>query len=82
MNWFFKAKIPRFCVANLVNSGLFPAIYALNRAIFSLENFNPDLIRGFLTLKKFFNSDGFWCLMLMAEDFHALCKREMSGDIL
>jgi len=46
MNWFFKAKIPRFCVANLENSGLFPAICALNRAIFSLENFNPDLIRG------------------------------------
>jgi len=53
MNWFFKAKISRFCVANLVNSGLFPAICALNRTIFSLENFNPDLIRGSLKISLF-----------------------------
>jgi len=44
MNWFFKAKISRFCVANLENSGLFSAICALNRKIVSLENLNPNLI--------------------------------------
>jgi len=37
-----------FYVANLGNSGLFPAICALNRTIFSPEKFNPDLIRASL----------------------------------
>jgi len=46
MNWFFRAKISRFCVPNLAYSGLFSAIFALNRKILSPEKFNPDLIRG------------------------------------
>ncbi len=46
MNCFFRAKIPRDCVENTENSGLFSAFYALNQEILSPEKFNPDLIRG------------------------------------
>jgi len=50
MNCFFEAKIPSFRFGNLENSGLFSAIYALNLKTLSLEKFNPDLIRGSLSL--------------------------------
>jgi len=46
MNRFFRAKIPRFYVANFENSGLFSAISALKQKILSPEKFNPDLIRA------------------------------------
>jgi len=48
MNSKFKAKIPSFYVPNFKNSGLFSAVFALNLKIFSLEKFNPDLIRASL----------------------------------
>jgi len=48
MTRFFRAKMSRFCVENLENSGLFSAIYALNRNILSPEKLNPDLFSGSL----------------------------------
>jgi len=48
MIYFFRAKMFRFYVETLENSGLFSAIYALIRTILSPEKLNPDLIRGSL----------------------------------
>jgi hypothetical protein len=46
MNYFFRAKMSRFCVSNLENSGLFSTICTLNKNTLSPEKFNSDLIRG------------------------------------
>jgi|GEM_PF-4587217 len=43
MNYFFRAKMSRFCVANLENSRLFSTTCALNRNILSPEKLKPDL---------------------------------------
>jgi hypothetical protein len=44
------AKMHRFGVANLRNSGLLRAIRALNRYILINNLFGPDLFRGSLSL--------------------------------
>jgi hypothetical protein len=44
------AKMHRFGVANLRNSGLLRAIRALNRYILINNLFGPDLFRGSLTI--------------------------------